>query len=482
MTRYTSRVRSEVPSQVTAYESYQTTKQTYVKGVLNKFLIFLKANMKYVPKSWSTTSYNWAKNKYDNPPTYIVSNTTSQYFHVTWRGDCPGSCWWNLWGWKVGCRTCTKGYTEYYWDINLNTNFDTEIADAVNTINSYTTQMNVYMFNDCSNTNTLLNTQGLQKCNYETTVNNSYSLAQEKKQISENTMNLLQNSDDYPQYEGAKNMDQELTADANWKFTDKINSDWPNYNYQYKNLQNLIQTRTNFLNQSYNNCQYPQSSLTSIDNNGVPIPSCVSNPYNTAINQCEQAYKMAQKYQYGSDQIKGLWIDVSNAIPGNTIKASGTILDNANISCQKWVEMFNMWQEKEDAALAAPCIPERPITTQSDTTIEKLVDNFSNNSSDRINAVKQRANNLIEKMKYYPNILELNKENITTAPYGMTPSVSIKNKGEFGDIPIQYLEMILPKGQPGIMGATGIVGMKGLPGKPGPVGEEGPVGNPILPF
>ena len=104
------------------------------------------------------------------------------------------------------------------------------------------------------------------------------------------------------------------------------------------------------------------------------------------------------------------------------------------------------------------------------------------NSKERLDAIKTRANNLIEKMKNYPNILELNKENITSAPYGMTPSVTIKNKGEFGDLPIQYLEMILPRGKQGVMGETGPVGMKGLPGKPGPVGKEGPVGNPTLPF
>ena len=95
---------------------------------------------------------------------------------------------------------------------------------------------------------------------FESDLNNSYSLA-EKKQISEDTMSLIQNSDDYPQYEGAQKINQQLIADANWKFTDKINSDYPSYNYQYNNLKNLLQTRANFLNQSYNNCQYPQKSL-----------------------------------------------------------------------------------------------------------------------------------------------------------------------------------------------------------------------------
>ena len=54
---------------------------------------------------------------------------------------------------------------------------------------------------------------------------------------------------------------------------------------------------------------------------------------------------MAQKYQYGANQLMGLWTDVSNAIPGNTIKCLGTILNNADSSCKKWVEIFNMWQK-----------------------------------------------------------------------------------------------------------------------------------------
>ena len=383
---------------------------------------------------------------------------------------------------KFWCKTRSVGYQVYTWTQDLNNNFDNEITEAKNQIAEYTKQMNIYLFNDCNNPRTLLNTTGTQKCKFESDLNDSYSLAQEKKQISENTMSLIQNSDDYPQYEGAQKMNQQLIDDANWNFTDKINSDYPSYNYQYNNLQNLLRTRKRFLNQSYNNCQYPRNSLTSIDNSGVPVPPCVSNPYNTAINQCDKAYQMAQTYQYGANQLMGLWTDVSNAIPGNTIGANGTILNNADSSCKKWVEMFNMWQKLEDEALAAPCIPERPISTQSDAAIEDIVNKSATNSNERLNVIKTRANNLIEKLKNYPNILELNKENITSAPYGMTPSVTIKNKGEFGDLPIQYLEIILPRGKSGIMGETGPVGMKGLPGKPGPVGKEGPVGNPTLPF
>ena len=474
--------RPDTPAEYTANESTQSTKQTSLSTALLPFLDALEKNEPYLPPSWKKNALEWAESKRDNPPKFISSSSLGQYFERT--GTRTYDCW-RIFGFntRLFCKHEAIGHEMYTWTQDLNSNFDTEITDAIKQIAEYTTQMNIYLFNDCDNPRTLLNTAGTQKCNFESDLNNSYSVAQEKKQISENTMSLIQNSDDYPQYEGAQKINQQLIADASWNFTDKINSDYPSYNYQYNNLQNLIQTRTNFLNQSYDNCQYPQNSLTSIDSNtGVPIPPCVSNPYNSAINQCEQAYKMAKEYQYGSDQIKGLWMDVSSAIPGNTIGTNGTILNNADSSCKKWVEMFNMWQKLEDEALAAPCTPERPISTQSDAAIEDIVNKSASNSNARLDAIKTRANNLIEKLKNFPNILELNKENITNAPYGMTPSVTIKNKGEFGNVPIQYLEMILPRGKPGIMGETGPVGMKGLPGKPGPVGKEGPVGNPTLPF
>lgn len=486
MPTYTSTMNSDgkipTPAKYTANEGTQSTKQTSLKTAAKTFLEALEKNEPYLPPSWKKNAYEWTKSQKDNPPKFITSSSRGQYFHKTGteKYDCISS--WFGFRKKFWCKTRSTGYQVYTWTQNLNSNFDDEITDAKKQITEYTKQMNIYLFNDCNNPRTLLNPAGAQKCNFETALNDSYSLAQEKKQISEDTMSLIQNSDDYPQYEGAQKMNQQLIADANWNFTDKINSDYPSYNYQYNNLQNLLRTRKNFLNQSYNNCQYPQKSLTSIDNSGVPVPPCVSNPYNTAINECDKAYQMAQTYQYGANQLMGLWTDVSNAIPGNTISANGTILNNADSSCKKWVEMFNMWQKLEDEALAAPCIPERPISTQSDAAIEDIVNKSAANSKERLDAIKTRANNLIEKLKNYPNILELNKENITSAPYGMTPSVTIKNKGEFGKVPIQYLEMILPRGKQGVMGETGPVGMKGLPGKPGPVGKEGPAGNPTLPF
>ena len=65
----------------------------------------------------------------------------------------------------------------------------------------------------------------------------------------------------------------------------------------------------------------------------------------------------------------------------------------------------------------------------------------------------------------------------------MDPTVVIKNNTtEFGVIPTQSLEMIIPTGKDGIIGTMGISGVKGLPGSSGPIGKEGPMGNPTLPF
>ena len=86
-------------------------------------------------------------------------------------------------------------------------------------------------------------------------------------------------------------------------------------------------------------------------------------------------------------------------------------------------------------------------------------------------------------MKNYPNILVLKKENIISAPPGMTPTANIKNyKTNFGNIPTQYLEMILPVGPQGDEGPKGTTGMKGPNGEDGIRGNTGPVGNPTIPF
>lgn len=471
----------KTPGQVTVYETTQIQKQNSMKAVAKKFLIKLQENKKFLPRNWVSTTYNWVESKRMHPPVYVTGIKRGSYRNrIGWHRHC-----WRIFGFRVLCGRShpTYGPTIYTWNVSLNNNFENEINTDINNINNWSAEMDTLIFNDCSNKNTLLDTKGLQKCDYQNTVNESYQLAEDKLQISRNTLGLIKNTDDYPQYEVTNKMNEKLIKDANWKFTDKINSQYPDYNYQYDNLKNLISERKTFLNNSYDNCDVPQTSLTSVDSSGIPIPPCVTTNYNTAYNECGKAYEMAQTYQYGSDKLFNLWTDVSNSVPGNSISANRTILNNASGSCKKWVEMFNMWQKDEEAALAAPCIPERPIASPSDKNLLDIIDAHEKEQGKRLDAAEKRIKDIMAKMVNYPNILLLKKENILGAPYGMTPSVVIKNeKTEFGNMPIQYLEMILPNGEQGDIGESGEKGIKGLTGKPGPIGKTGPVGNPILPF
>ena len=472
-----------VPSAITTNEQLQTTKLLPLKTKARNFLTFIKDNKKFFPSSAMYNSfYNQTNAIIKHPPLLIESNVKGSY-NKNLGYDYYG-CWFNWFGIKLGCKRRSIIQTHYTWTTTINNNFDTDIANKISFIDGLQNQMNVFMFNDCTNPNTLLDTTGLQQCNYENTVDDSYSLAEEKQQISQDTMKLLSDTDDFPQYKQANNMNTEITNDVNWKFTNKINSQYPQYNYQYDNLKDLINTRTTFLNNSYNNCDVPGTSLTSVDNSGVPIPPCVNAPFYNAYNQCNKAYQDAEKYQYGSDKLNVLWGNVSNSLPGNTIGANRTILNNTEGSCKKWVAMFNKWQEKEDAALAAPCIPERPISSASDSAIEALIMKFTANAEERINNVNNRVETLKEKMVNYPNILQLKSENVLQAPYGMNPTAVVKNNtSDFGkNVPTQYLEMIIPNGEQGDAGEVGTTGMKGFPGTNGPNGAMGVVGNVLTPF
>ena len=467
------------PAVIFGYLGTELSKKNNFNVAALNFLGILITNKKFLPAAWANEKLNIVQGWIGTPPKYVVSVKKSQVFVRT--GSHRYDCKWN-WFRSYKCKTRIEGYDLYTWTVDLNNNFNNTILTQIANMQQWITNMDALMFNNCSNPNTLLNTDGLRQCGYKNTVDESQSLATEKLNISQNTLGQIQNTDDYPQYSGAYKSNNLIASYDNWNFTDKINSQYPNYNYQYGNLQNLITTRNNYLNKSYDDCSVPVS-LTSIDNSGIPVPQCVSNPYNGALKECNMAYQMAQQYQYGSDKLFDLWTDVSNSIPGNTIGANKTILSNASGSCQKWVEMFNQWQKSEDAAIAAPCLPERPITSKSDDTINDIVTNFEDVSKKRIDTLNGRLQNLKDKLKNYPNILQLKKENILDTSYGMEPSVVVKNyKTDIGIIPIQYLEMIIPGGMNGPIGGMGTTGGQGLTGSSGPIGKEGPIGNPDVPF
>ena len=192
--------------------------------------------------------------------------------------------------------------------------------------------------------------------------------------------------------------------------------------------------------------------------------------------------KWPKNFQYGQDDLLNMWGAVNKSIPGNTLSTNKTVVLNANDSCKKWISMFNVWQEKENEALAKPCIPERPIASTNEDAYTKIAEEWNASATKHITQLNGRLNTIKSVLKQYPNILQLNSENITNAPPSMVPTANIKNEnGSLGDLPLQYLEMILPEGEQGDTGGVGIGGIKGYDGPDGEIGETGAPGAYLIP-
>lgn len=472
------------PSTIVDYEDTESNDVDELDTLAEDFLKEFKKNINFLPNAWGSTNLNEIQNIIDNPPRYIYDQSNGNYFHKTGTRKCNCRVK-RFFGFRVKwfCRTCNVGFQKYWWKYTLNSNFFNEIKEKKNFLINTKKLMEQYMFNYCSNPNTLLNEEGIKNCNYESTLLKYYALASNTKNLSQETMDLIKNNDSYPQYKLANSVNNELANLSNWNVMTERNNLYPKYSkYQFQQLKNYIQKNENVLNESYNDCN-SNTSLTSVDVKGFPVASCVNTVYTDAINKCSQAYEMSQTYKYGTDKLMGLWTDVSNSVPGNTIGANKTILSNASGSCAKWINMFNQWEEAEEKALAEPCIKERPITSLNDETVKKIAQEWNNTANDHINKLNDKLESIKSKMINYPNILVLKKENIINGPPGMTPTANIKNyKTDFGNIPTQYLEMILPNGQQGDEGPKGTNGMKGPNGKNGIRGKTGPIGNPTIPF
>jgi len=478
---------STKPSDIVDYETTESDDVAILDTLAEDFLLVFKSNINYLPNAWGNTTNAAIQNIIDHPPEYIYDQSSGNYFHKTGTERCNCRVK-RFFFWKVKwfCDTCNVGYQKYWWKYTLNSNFFNEINEKKTFLTNTKTQMEEYMFNYCSNPNTLVDEEGIQKCNYESTLLKYYALASDTKNVSQETMDLIKNNDSYPQYKLANSVNNELINLSNWNLMAERNSQYPNYsNYQFQQLKNYVDKNDDVLNESYNDCT-SNTSLTSVDVKGFPVASCVNSVYTEAINKCSQAYEMSQQYpsyKEGTNKLMALWTDVSNSVPGNTIGANKTILTNAGGSCTKWINMFNQWEDAEEKALAEPCIKERPITSLNDDTVQKIAQEWNDSATNHINKLNSQLEMMKSKMQNFPNILVLKKDNIISAPPGMTPTVSIKNyKTNFGNIPTQYLEMILPTGPQGGEGPKGSNGMKGPDGENGIRGNIGPVGNPAVPF
>ena len=404
-------------------------------------------------------------------PAYKISANRGSYQYCTrWKSS------WLFW------RRCVQRGNQYFWDVNVNNNYASQLNNLKSQVQGIRNSIPTTVFNNCSNPYTLVDQNGINSCGLQEKIETQKKSAETTQMTQSNreVMESIKNTSDFPQFSLATGRDGTVNKMYDWNPMDNRSTYNSNYASSRKNdIENTLNAYNNAIPQQYNKCSNPNTSI-SVDSNGVP--NCVSNEYNSAINNCSKAYEMSQVYEYGTDKLMQLWTDVSNSVPGNTLTTNKTVLTTANDSCNKWIDMFNVWQKKEDEAMAKPCDPERPISSTNDKVIAAMVDDWFEKSSNHIDGLNKKLNDLKNKLKNMPNILEINPDNIIDATPGMMGTVSVKNKVvPFGEMPTQYLEMILPTGEQGEPGIQGVSGIQGDIGKNGSSGQTGSTGVPLIP-
>ena len=310
-------------------------------------------------------------------------------------------------------------------------------------------------------------------------------------------MTLINNSVDssgnkvFPQYDAAKALNDTINEAFTWlsnpmQTRHSFNNDYCNLNKEQLERK-LINIKENILN-LYTDCDSGQPDRTykthTAVNLNTNIPTCIQDNALLAYDTCNQAVQMSKIYSYGTEELFGLWTDVSNSIPGNLLGTSQEIYSQANSSCKKWVDMFNVWAKLEEEAISVPCIPERPDQNANDAEYIRRTNEFYNAALARLEKLKERLRIIQKYIKNYPHILHIRKEDVILGPYTIPATSTIKydvENSELGVAPMQYLEMILPNGKPGEIGDKGTCGIPGLNGPIGEIGQRGKTGNPQLP-
>ena len=471
---------------MSVYNSYKATereKQATVLLKIEQVSAAIRKALPYMPKDIQEKMFNDLNIYKDNLPIYCenvrpiyVPQWRANAQHVNRSGRRWGRRWrrrYYTWGWVSEINR---------YDFTVNNNFSQQIAAYIQKVSAMETDIPTYIYNYCPNENSLVNTEGLQSCGINPIIQAFRDKIQIYKTQSNNVMEKLQNTEIFPQFQQALSVNNYINYAYNWYPMDQRSS----YNNGYasltqKQIKETIKLWEARIPTLYDMC-VSKDTHCGLDTNEIPI--CVNDDYLKAAERCGQAIQMSKTYEYGTDKLEKLWTDVSNSIPGNMVRQSSLILNTSNDSCKKWVDMFNVWEEMEREALAEPCVPERPITSTNDPVLIKLADDWNKSASEHIRQLRIRLEKIQKYIKKYPNIIDINKNNVTLAPHSMPATAIIKNdfsESKDGEGPMQHLEMIIPNGKPGEsgnIGVTGIIGEKGQSGKRGP---EGNIGNNYVP-
>ena len=357
------------------------------------------------------------------------------------------------------------------------------MAARNNTLNGLYSNLRTFVLNNCDNPNTAIPDDN--KCKIGDVKSNFQNDILPTKIISNNIVSSLTPAS--PQYQTAKTIDDSINNTYDWNYmSDTFNESGIQYSvYNKDTVNNIYSNFTTFIQKSYNNCADPTgNTLISLNEDGKP--NCLGPEYDKANATCSKGISQSKVYEYekGTELLTKLWTDVSNSIPGNTIRANRTVLTTAQDSCNKWVQMFNMWEEKEAEALATPCDPERTIQTTYDPAMLKMAEDWNQSASSYIESLMKRLEVINKYIETYPHILQLRENDVTFGPNSLGASMLLKykvNELKPGVAPVQYLEMLVPNGAQGKTGDVGPVGLPGEPGQSGQLGKVGKMGDPTLP-
>lgn len=374
-----------------------------------------------------------------------------------------------------------------------------ELQNNVNMCNSYSNTIRSYAIDDCSNPNTLIDSNN--KCYYEgmtttregftansnTTLNDAYQQISAQNlaayNISQNALNAINPNLDAPQLNNvAPNSNPiEVNAILN-NYALQTDSFLENQTYTLSEVRSILETQNAYSSIIYNNCTNPKSLL---DISGVQ--QCLPNYYNTAKSTCDYASNLATSANDttgGMKTIPLLWANAENSLHGNSSINSKSILSDVTNKCKNWVSMYDQWIQDEQNAEDVPCVPERPIQPSFNPTIQNIVENWVNASEKYIEALMKRLQVIEKYIENYPNILTLNSNNIQTLPPGQPPYLTIRrvlNPTTPGVSPTFSLHMDLPQGNRGVKGSVGKTGPKGPKGSIGSSGPSGKTGKWEIP-
>ena len=355
-----------------------------------------------------------------------------------------------------------------------------QILSSLNTAwtncNSTNNQILQQAFDDCSNPNTLIDSSGMINCNGGV-LQQAYITRNETCAAA---MTAATNTND-------TNSQAKITS---W-WTDFDPSNNP-FTTTYNTAAQNFPTETGNCFAIYNDCN---NQGTFLDSNG--LTQCLGTQYSQAQNSCQSALGLATQNgdEAGWTTINNMWNDVSNnklTGYGNTLQNVQIALTTAQSTCQKQIEMYNIWQADIDEAKHEPCIPEQPVISQGDIDLGNANAQWSATALQYIQSLAERVAVIQQYISNYPpptgivsetSILTLDPKNVTLLSTIGTPIFTITQGSTIlattgkptGLAPVQSLKITLPAGP---AGPQGIQGKVGPIGQPGSIGKDGPVGAP----